>query len=281
MQGYSAREVATLLGLSVAQVRAYVGTGFLSPARGARGELRFSFQDLVLLRTAKGLMSARVSPMRVKRALKRLKAQLPEGRPLSGVQISAEGNRIVVSDGDSRWHPESGQALFDFEVADIERRVAKLAPSELRPTNHRGDDDDDGDADAQSLYERASELEIEAPEAALKVYERVLALDSGHVDAHINVGRLYHERGALAQALTHYRRALVLRPEDATAAFNLAVALEDQGDEPSAIDAYRHVLAIEPTYADAHYNLARLYESRGRHPDAIRHLRTYRDLLRK
>ena len=73
MSGYGAREVAKMLGLSVSQVRAYVRAGFLEPTRGPRGELQFSFQDLVLLRTAKGLVSARIAPRRVRSALRKLK----------------------------------------------------------------------------------------------------------------------------------------------------------------------------------------------------------------
>ena len=53
MSGYGASEVAKMLGLSVGQVRSWVRAGFLTPERGPRGELRFSFHDLVLLRTAK------------------------------------------------------------------------------------------------------------------------------------------------------------------------------------------------------------------------------------
>src|SRR2546426_5976315 len=62
MTGYTTKEVARLLGLSPAQIRSYTRAAFLSPARaaGGRGELRFSFQDLVLLRAAKGLMAARI-----------------------------------------------------------------------------------------------------------------------------------------------------------------------------------------------------------------------------
>ena len=82
--------------MSVGLVRSYARAGFLEPDRGSRGEYRFSFQDLVLLRTAKGLMAARIAPRKVRRALVKLKRQLPTGRPLSGVQIIAEGERIVV-----------------------------------------------------------------------------------------------------------------------------------------------------------------------------------------
>src|SRR5690349_19661928 len=54
MTGYSTTEVAKILGLSPAQVRGYVRAGFLSPERGDDGRMRFSFPDLVFLRTARG-----------------------------------------------------------------------------------------------------------------------------------------------------------------------------------------------------------------------------------
>ena len=84
MTGYTTEEVARLLGLSPAQIRSYTRAGFLSPSpsRAARGELRFSFQDLVLLRAAKGLMAARIPAAQIRRSLRRLKQQLPRGRAL-------------------------------------------------------------------------------------------------------------------------------------------------------------------------------------------------------
>ena len=44
------------------RLRAYVRAGLLSAERGERGELRFSFQDLLLLRTAEGLVAERIPP---------------------------------------------------------------------------------------------------------------------------------------------------------------------------------------------------------------------------
>ena len=41
-----------MLGLSAAQIRSFATKGFLQPERGPRGELRFGFHDLVILRTA-------------------------------------------------------------------------------------------------------------------------------------------------------------------------------------------------------------------------------------
>ena len=112
MKVYSAKDVAKMLDLSVGQVRSYAQAGVLEPARGPRGEYRFSFQDLVLLRTAKGLVSKKLPPRKVRNALLKLKEQLPSGRPLSGVQITAEGERVLVRDEGSIWNPESGQAAL-------------------------------------------------------------------------------------------------------------------------------------------------------------------------
>src|SRR5438067_2046557 len=173
MSGYAAREVAKMLGLSLGQVRAYVKAGFLDPARGPRGELRFTFQDLVLLRTAQGLVSARIPPRRVRSALRKLRGQLPEGRPLRGVHIRAEGDRIVVGDGHASWSPESGQVLFDFGARELARKVAPLP---LRAH------------DANDWYERGCDLDEAAPDEAREAYQRALQLDPSLADAWVNLG---------------------------------------------------------------------------------------------
>src|SRR3989442_1495715 len=116
MTGYTTEEVARLLGLSPAQIRSYTRAGFLSPsparAAGGRGELRFSFQDLVLLRAAKGLMAARIPAAKIRSSLRRLKQQLPRGRALSELRITAEGHRVVARDGAPAWY-NLGIALED------------------------------------------------------------------------------------------------------------------------------------------------------------------------
>lgn len=266
MGGYGAREVAKMLGLSEGQVRAWVRAGFLAPDRGPRGELRFSFQDLVLLRTAQGLVSARIAPRRVRSALRKLKEQLPEGRPLRGVHIRAEGDKIVVEDGEATFCPESGQVLFDFGARELARKVA---PLQLRA---RG-------GDAIDWYERGCDLEESAPDEAREAYRRALELDPELTEAHVNLGRLLHEAGDPRGATEHYRKVIELRPDSVIALFNLGVALEDLRMPDEAILAYRTALAADAGCADAHYNLAHLYEERGDAAAALRHLRTYRKLV--
>ncbi|MGE5277741.1 MAG: tetratricopeptide repeat protein [Acidobacteriota bacterium] len=274
MKGYATREVAQILGLSPAQVRSYVRAGFLRPALGSRGRFCFSFPDLVFLRTAKGLMEAHVPPRRIRGALRTLARKLPETERLTDVRIAAEGGRVVVEEGASRWQPESGQTLFDFGVQELAAKVEPLA----RRTVARALAEDAFQAD--DWYELGCELEAGAPEQARVAYERALTLDSGHAEAHVNLGRMLHESGDAAGAGNHYRAALASRPEDATAAFNLGVALEDLGSLREALAAYERALEIDPADADAHFNAANLSERLRDSAAALAHWKSYRRLTR-
>src|SRR5438034_3789105 len=277
MKGYNSRDVARLLGLTVAQVRGFARDGFLTPpprpGRAVRRRLQFSFQDLVILRTAKALVAARIPTRRIRRALKQLRQQLPRGRSLAELRIVAEGDRIMVSDGYTAWNPESGQTHLDFAVSDLATRAAPIARRTAQAARAV-----EGDLDAEDWYELGLELEAVEPGEARDAYRRALELDAHHADAHVNLGRLLHEQGLVEEAERHYRLALRERPEHATAAFNLGIALEDLNRPTDAIEAYRAALAVEPRLADAHYNVARLYERLGKKAAALRHLSSYERL---
>jgi tetratricopeptide (TPR) repeat protein len=276
LKGYSSKDVAKLLGLTAAQVRAFARDGFLTPSRGRRsgGDLQFSFQDLVILRAAKGLVAARIPTRRIRRALKKLRHELPRGRSLAELHIAADGDRIVVSDGYTEWNPESGQLSLDFAVSDLASRAAPIARRTAQAARRA-----EGDFDADGWYELGYELEAVAPVEARDAYRRALELDAHHADAHVNLGRLLHEQGLVEEAERHYRQALRENPDHATAAFNLAIALEDLDRPADAIEAYRAALATDPRLADAHYNVARLYEKVGKKAAALRHLSIYRRLV--
>jgi tetratricopeptide (TPR) repeat protein len=261
-----------MLDLPVPEVRRLARAGFVAAMRGPRNELRFSFQDLVLLRAAAGLVHARVPPARVRRALRQLRAQLPEGRPLTGVRVAADGEHVVVQDGGARWHPETGQALLDFGVGDLARKVAPIVRAARRGAP--------APLDAEAWYRWGCDLEDAAPAEARDAYRRALALDGGHAGAHLNLGRLLHEGGDSHGAELHYRLALQSPDHRALAAFNLGVALEDQGLHDEALLAYARSIEADRTLADAHYNASRLLERIGRRGDALRHLAEYRRLTR-
>jgi tetratricopeptide (TPR) repeat protein len=265
--GYSLRHTARLIGVSEAQVRQFVRDGFVDPQRGSGREVQFSFQDLVLLRTATELLG-RLSPRKVRRSLQRLKAQLPEGRGLSAVRISAEGDRVVVHDGAAKWNPDSGQTLLDFAASDtVIDLTAMFQRSAGTPT------------DAEDWYERGCELEATSVGEARAAYEEALALDAAHPDAHVNLGRILHECGEVEAAEAHYREAVEAAPTHVTALYDLGVSLQDQGRMEEAGAAYRAALDLDGGYADAHFNLVLLYEELGRLQEALRHLQDYRRLI--
>lgn len=271
MFGYRVRDVSRLLGLPEAEVRRLAREGLVPARRGARREWRFSFQDLVLLRTAAGLRHARVPAATVRRSLRQLRRQLPAGRSLAAVQIAADGARVVARDGGAAWQPESGQLLIDFAVSEVARSVAPLL----------GDPAAGGPArDAEEYYQWGCDLEAGAPDQAALAYRRALALSPGHAGASLNLGRLLHERGDAAAAEALYRQAWRADAPSALAAFNLGIALEDQGRAAEAVEAYRTALRHDPALADAHFNAARLLEALGRRSEALGHLGAYRRLER-
>jgi tetratricopeptide (TPR) repeat protein len=274
MKSYGTTDVARLLGLSTGQVRSLARAGVLSPDRGPRGALRFSFQDLVLLRTAKALAEARLSTRRIRGALRRLIDQLPRGRSLSEVRITAEGDRVVVRDEQTAWQPESGQLLLDFTVAELATRAAPVARRLARDARRA-----EGELSANRWLALGIDLEAAAPADARDAYRRALELEPAHAMARLNLGRLLQESGRVAEAEAHYRAVLEREGANPTAWFNLGTALEDLGRTGEAIAAYREAIAADAGLADAHFNLARLYERTGRRAGAIRHFRAYRDLM--
>ena len=271
MQPYGVRDVEKLLGLPRSAIRALIGAGFVSPERGPRGAWRFSFQDLILLRTAQALAAAKVPQRRITRSLKELRGHLPDAMPLSGLRISAVADRVVVREGGSRWQVESGQYLLEFEgnpadgsLSVIERATGQEA--EAPPSAHQ-------------WFAEGVALEGKDPRGAQEAYEHAIVEDTMFLDAYINLGRLLHETKRPEKAESVYREAIRRRGNDSVLLYNLAVLLDDQDRLPEAVDAYEAALASDPRLADGHYNLALLYERLERPKEALRHMARYRALI--
>ena len=261
MHVYGTRDLQRLLGIGPSAVRSFIRAGHVRPRKGARGKLQFSFQDLIILRTARTLSGANVPTRRLNRCLKQLREALPANMPLSGLSISAIGDQVAVREGRQHWDTQSRQYLLALEVM-VEAGEVQLIARDT-PAN------DDG----TSHYDNGFGLETDDPEAAIAAYQRCLAANTGHLDARVNCGRLLHLAGRLLDAEKIYREA----PEpDATLLFNLAVLLEDSGREEEAMQAYRGALEIDPELADAHFNLARLHERAGNRRESFRHLLAYK-----
>ena len=269
METYTLRGIESMLGISKAVIGSLVAAGFVTPSRGKRNEYRFTFQDVVLLRTAYGLRQANISPRKILRSLQHLRAALPPEMPLSGLRISAVGNEVAVQDGAAQRHVDSGQWLFDFDV---------------RPSGGTLDFPARDDAAAvqspEDWFERGSALEAGSKAEAEAAYRRAIELAPDYADPYLNLGAMLCDTGRCAEAVELYRTAVQRTPAEALLHFNLAVALEDLARNDEALASYEACLRLSPKLADAHYNAARLHELSGRRSQAIRHYSEYRRLQR-
>lgn len=276
MHSYSVRDVERVLRLSRSTIRGLINGGFVTPARGPRRQYRFSFQDLIVLRTARALTQANVSRRRIARSLEDLRRHLPDTMPLSGLSICAVGDRVVVRDGKTRWQVDDGQYLLELDVSvdggvlSVVERKGQSAPDPKSGSDPKGPED---------WFTAGLELESADPRAAQEAYKRAVSVDPSNSAAWINWGRLLHEQGGTREAESVYRRALSQCGPDPLLMFNLGVLLEDVGRTSAALEAYQAAIEEDPTLADCHYNLARLYESLGKPQHAIRHLGQYRRLV--
>ena len=198
---YTIRTLQEMLGLSRGVVTGLVAAGFVKPGRGPRNEYRFTFQDVVLLRTAVELQGARVAPRKILSALRHLKATLPGELPLTGLRITAVGNDVTVRDGRSQWQAESGQLVMDFELAPVQGTVTLLQRKPAAPQTQPQDD-------AATVFGKGEALEQSDMAGAEAAYRKVLALDPDHTDAYLNLGALLCESKRCGEAVALYDEAL-------------------------------------------------------------------------
>lgn len=274
---YTLRQIEDLLGLGRGAVTALIAAGFVTPVRGPRNAYRFTFRDVVLLRTAHALRSARVPPRRLLRSLKALRARLPATVPLSGLRIRAVGNEVVVREAGADWAVQSGQLLIDFEIAPAANRRIELldrggtalaSPVASRPAARPAD----------RWFEDGERVERDDPAAAEAAYRRALDADPSHAGAATNLAALLCGHGRCDEALAVCEAALAHAPADTLLLYNRAIALEDLGRVADALASYERCLAQQPDLADAHYNAARLHERLGQRQQALRHFSAYRRL---
>ncbi len=287
---FSTRHAAAATGLTPKQVRGYVHAGVLHPARGPRGAFRFSFQDVVVLRTGKRLNQAGVPTGRVWRALSQLEGST--AGELSAMGMRTVRGRLLVTAHGRIWDPLTEQLQLSLEASTGEAVAMALAP---QPGPEEPDlftepglfsigpfaGEDPGTSppdDAEWWFDEGLRLEERDVVGARSAYREAIAQDPGHAGAHANLGRLLHEQGDLARAERHYRQALLAEPEHGTAAFNLGVVLEDRGEGAEALEAYERAIRADTSVAEAYFNAGRLLEGMGRKADALAHFAKYRQL---
>jgi tetratricopeptide (TPR) repeat protein len=262
------RGIEEMLGLGRSVITGLIDAGFVTPSRGPRNEYRFTFQDVVLLRTAYQLREAKIPARRMLRSLRQLKDRLPDQLPLSGLRIRAIGNDVAVRTADAGWEAHSGQLLLDFEVASSQGGSVSFLQRTAAPASKT----------AADWFAQGQAIEPEDAAAAEQAYRQCLAADPGFTMAYVNLGALLCDDGRSELALALCDAAIPRCEPSPLLHFNRAIALEDLGRAAEALQSYEQCLALAPDLADAHFNAARLHLQLGHDQSAVKHFSAYRRL---
>jgi tetratricopeptide (TPR) repeat protein len=267
---YTVVEVARLFGFKPSRLRYWHRSGLLGPSARLRGRNYYTFQDLVSVRAAKGLLEQGVPLQQVRRSVESLRQAFPHTtRPLSELRVLADGRTVLVQDDTGAYEATTGQTVLDFSVDSLESDVVRLL--------HFGHDDR-ARAYEHYLegcrYDEDEQTYAEAEEA----YKKALTLDPTLSNALTNLGNLEYRRDQIEQAEEYYRRALACDPEQPEALYNLGFLCFERDEIEQAIVLFDQALQSDPSFADAHFNLAMALEERGDCAAARPHWQQYLSL---
>lgn len=264
---YTVAEVARLFGYNPSRLRYWHQSGLLEPSARVGSRNYYTFQDLIGVRTAKGLLEQGVPLQQVRRTVESLRNTLPKTtRPLSELRVLADGRTVLVQDDAGTYEPTTGQALLDFSIDSLESDVVRLLSSEGGDRSR-----------AYEYYLEGCKFDEETGtfEQAEEAYQKALSLDPTLSNALTNLGNLNYRRDQLDEAEYYYRRALECDPEQPEALYNLGFLHFERDEIDSAITLFREALRSDPSFADAHFNLAMALEERGDRSAARPHWQHY------
>lgn len=125
--GFTSRQVCAVTGLTHRQLHYWRKTGLVAPSRRTRGgHARYSFTDLVSLRTAKQLLDAGISLRHIRRSIVSLQRLLPTlEQPLAEISIVATGDVVLVFHAGVAFEAVTGQEWI-LPLAELHRQMVRL-----------------------------------------------------------------------------------------------------------------------------------------------------------
>lgn len=123
---FSSQQIMGITGLSRRQLSYWRKTGLVAPSEQTTGgHSRYTFTDLVALKTAKKLIDAGVSVQRIRKSLQSLMAFLPNCQaPLSQLSLVTTGDMILVLHQDSAFEALTGQEWI-LDLAELEHEATQ------------------------------------------------------------------------------------------------------------------------------------------------------------
>lgn len=124
--GFTCQQVMRITGLSRRQLTYWRKTGLINPQfQTSGGHTRFSFADLLTLKTAKKLIDAGVSVQRIRKSIVSLVNFLPScTAPLTELSLVATGDVILVLHRETAFEALTGQEWI-YPVAELAKEAAK------------------------------------------------------------------------------------------------------------------------------------------------------------
>jgi DNA-binding transcriptional MerR regulator len=252
---FSTRAAARILAISPDRIRYWVKRSLVQPlTRG--GQMRFGFDDLLVMRLAKELLPTRhhLDPMR--RCLERVRGMFGPSRTVTSLRLANYDGQIVVRDGPVMVEALSGQMLLNFGAPPAPGKVEeRFGPARVR-----------------ERFEEARRLAESDPLRALTLYSELLGREPGNFEAHIDLAGLLEREGDLVGALRALLGAAAIVPTNGDVHIRLGLLYRRREDKQSALGSFLRALECDPLSLAAHRNLAELYESMGRKRESLRHL---------
>ncbi|MHB8455017.1 MAG: MerR family transcriptional regulator [Acidiferrobacterales bacterium] len=138
--GFTSSQASIVTGLTRRQLGYWRKTGLVVPSRHTQGgHVRYSFTDLVALRTAKQLLDAAVSLRHIRQSIASLQQLLPTlAQPLAELSIVATGDVVLVFHKGAAFEAVSGQEWI-LPLAELQRKLTQLGMTPLAPTPRQGE----------------------------------------------------------------------------------------------------------------------------------------------
>ena len=124
---FSRQQTAAITGLSSRQLSYWRKTGLVVPSSYTTGgHTRYSFTDLIALRTARRLLDAKISVQRIRKCLQSLTRFLPTvDYPLVELSLVVTGDVVLVFHGERAFDALTGQEWV-FPIAELAAEIEKI-----------------------------------------------------------------------------------------------------------------------------------------------------------
>ncbi len=275
---YTAAQLAELVGVERARVRAWQQRGWIVPAQVRHRLAYFDFTELAAARNLAALHKAGVKPATIARKLAEIERRAPHvTRPLAELAIVVDGRQVLVREGDDLVEP-GGQLRIDFAALEDEQGDESAATI-ASPAMFLSHGAAPTEAAPEQLRQWAGELD-EAGDlaAAAEMYRAALAAGGPAPETCFQLAEVLYRLGDLPAARERYYVALELDENYVEARANLGCVLAELGQLELAAAAFEGTLRCHADYADVHYHLARTLDELSRAGEAIAHWRRFLEL---